>query len=216
MTDPIYPHLADQGQGLDLTPLTIAAAPLNHRERIPATTPTPTTTARPPNPRRWPAVERRGDREGRLLGLQLPGQLDVPEPGSGRLRPDRGRFPSDRHRRFARQRRLPRRSDAPRLTQGTSQVVNQTVHLPSVLPNGQSIPSDALGRIAVLVDPDHDVDETLRSNSLAESAPVPSESSEPMGRAQSPRLPRSGPTWDNHSPPGPSNQRRPRRRSRPL
>ena len=51
-------------------------------------------------------------------------------------------------------------------------MVNQTVHLPSVLPNGQSIPSDALGRIAVLVDPDHDVDETLRSNSLAESAPV--------------------------------------------
>ena len=63
-------------------------------------------------------------------------------------------------------------STLPALTAGASQVVNQTVLLPSVLPNGQSIPSDALGRIAVLVDPDHDVDETLRSNSLAESAPV--------------------------------------------
>jgi hypothetical protein len=63
-------------------------------------------------------------------------------------------------------------STLPALTPGASQVVDQTVLLPSVLPNGVSIPSTSAGRIAVLVDPDHDVDESLRSNSLAESAPV--------------------------------------------
>jgi hypothetical protein len=59
----------------------------------------------------------------------------------------------------------------PALTPGATQILNQTVHLPSALPNGVTIPSTSTGRIAVLVDPDHAVDQTMRSNSLAESAP---------------------------------------------
>jgi hypothetical protein len=60
----------------------------------------------------------------------------------------------------------------PALAPGATQTIDQTVHLPSVLPNGVTIPSISSGRIAVLVDPDHAVDQTLRSNALAESAPL--------------------------------------------
>ena len=102
VADPIYPHVATQGQGLDTTPLTIAPA---------------TNTRDPddhPGPSRRGPVQCCDHVEVGLLGLQLPGQLDVPEPGSDRRRPGGGHVSSDRHRRYAWQRRLPRRIDPPR------------------------------------------------------------------------------------------------------
>jgi hypothetical protein len=160
VANPIYPHVATQGQGLDVTPLTITA-----------TTSSPTPTATPSLPDVAPSnvvVTSKSVFWGYNFqvsaNFQNLGQADAGPIEVMYLLTGTGGSIANAV--------FLGESMLPAMKQGASQVVNQTVHLPSVLPNGQSIPSDALGRIAVLVDPDHVVDQTLRSNSLAESAPV--------------------------------------------
>ncbi len=162
VTNPVYPHVATQGQGLDTAPLTIAAT---------TSAPTPTSTTPPTLPDVAPSnivVTSKAVFWGYNFQVsatfQNLGQAAAPPMEVMYLLTGTGGTLGNAV--FLGEATLPA------LAQGASQIVNQTVHLPSVLPNGQSIPSDALGRIAVLVDPDHDVDESLRSNSLAESAPV--------------------------------------------
>jgi hypothetical protein len=162
VTDPIYPHVPTQGQGLDLTPLTISAN---------TSAPTPTSTTPPPLPDVAPSnvvVTAKSAFWGYNFQVSSTFQ-NLGQTDSGPIEVMyllTGTGGSIANAVFLGEATLPT------MAQGESQVVNQTVHLPSVLPNGQSIPSVSLGRIAVIVDPDHNVDETLRSNSLAESAPV--------------------------------------------
>ena len=162
VTNPIYPHVATQGQGLDLTPITIAAT---------TSAPTPTSTTPPPLPDVAPSnvvVTSKAVFWGYNFQVsstfQNLGQADAPPMEVMYLLTGTGGSLANAI--------FLGESTLPALAQGASQVVNQTVLLPSVLPNGVSIPSTSQGRIAVLVDPDHDIDESLRSNSLAESAPV--------------------------------------------
>jgi hypothetical protein len=57
------------------------------------------------------------------------------------------------------------------LAPGAVAPINQTLQLPSRLPNGVNIGSVGYGRVSVLVDPQDLVNESLRSNSNAISAP---------------------------------------------
>jgi hypothetical protein len=57
------------------------------------------------------------------------------------------------------------------LAAGASQQVNQTLTLPTRLPSGVALNSVGYGRIAVIVDPDNFVNETLKSNNESISAP---------------------------------------------
>jgi hypothetical protein len=179
VTDPIYPHVATQGAGLDLTPITITApastpsattsSSSTTSSSTPSSTPTPTPTPALPNVAPSAvAVTSKAVYWGYNFQVgatfQNLGQSDAPAmevmyllTGSG------GSLASAV---FLGETTLPP------LAKGATEVVSQTVHLPSVLPNGVTIPSSSIGRIAVLVDPDHSIDQTLRSNSLAESGPV--------------------------------------------
>jgi CARDB len=58
------------------------------------------------------------------------------------------------------------------LAANSSQQISQTLSLPSALPSGVSINSATIGRVAVIVDPDQAVDESVRSNDVADSNPV--------------------------------------------
>jgi subtilase family serine protease len=57
------------------------------------------------------------------------------------------------------------------LNPGQTQQVNQTLTLPTRLPNGVTLGSVGYGRIAVILDPNNTVNETLRSNNESISAP---------------------------------------------
>jgi hypothetical protein len=58
------------------------------------------------------------------------------------------------------------------LAANSSQQITQTLSLPSALPSGVTIDSATIGRIAVIVDPDQAIDESVRSNDVAESNPI--------------------------------------------
>jgi hypothetical protein len=57
------------------------------------------------------------------------------------------------------------------LAAGASQQVNESLTLPTRLPSGVSLNSVGYGRIAVIVDPDNFINETLKSNNESISAP---------------------------------------------
>jgi hypothetical protein len=161
-TNPIYPHVANQGQALDTTPITIAAS---------TSTPSPTPAATPALPDVAPSnvvVTSKAVYWGYNFqvsaNFQNLGQADAGPTEVMYLLTGTGGSLANAI--------VLGEATVPPLAQGASQVLNQTVHLPSVLPDGVTIPSTAPGRIAVLVDPDHTVDQSLRSNALAESAPL--------------------------------------------
>jgi hypothetical protein len=90
----------------------------------------------------------------------------------------------------------------PGLQKGTTQAITQTVLLPGKLPSGVSIASVGTGRVAVLVDPDHTLDETLRSNDLAESAPITLKVLGTDGTSKVPTSPAVGTTLGQPQPAG--------------
>jgi hypothetical protein len=170
VTDPIYPHVANQGVGLDSTPITITAstsATTASNTSSPSSSATPTYVLPNVAPSNVVVTSKSvywGYNFQVSANFQNLGQAAAPPieamyilTGTGGNLAN-GVFLGE--------------VTLPALAPGASQIINQTVHLPSVLPNGVTIPSTTTGRIAVLVDPDHAVDQTLRSNSLAESAPL--------------------------------------------
>ncbi len=58
------------------------------------------------------------------------------------------------------------------LKAGFSQEVKQTARIPSRLPNGLLLNGDGIGRILVAIDPENTLDEPLKTNNLASSAPI--------------------------------------------
>lgn len=58
------------------------------------------------------------------------------------------------------------------LKAGFTQTIQQTVQIPTRLPNGLQLNSVGNGRILVWVDPENTVDETIKSNNLSSSAPI--------------------------------------------
>jgi hypothetical protein len=200
VTDPIYPHVASQGTGLDSTPITITA---NTSTPTPSATSSSSSTGTPtvPLPDVAPSnvvVTSKAVYWGYNFQVsatfQNLGQANAPPMEAMYLLTGSGGSLANAV--FLGEVTLPA------LAPGATQIINQTVHLPSVLPNGVTIPSTTTGRIAVLVDPDHAVDQTLRSNSLAESAPLTLRVLGTDGSSTVPTSPPIGTTLGNPQPAG--------------
>jgi hypothetical protein len=58
------------------------------------------------------------------------------------------------------------------LAAGASQQLDPTLTLPARVPNGLTLSSLGFGRIAIVIDPENALDESLKTNNTAESAPV--------------------------------------------
>jgi hypothetical protein len=158
VTNPISPHVANQGAGLDMTPITITST-----SSTPAT-PTELPDMAPSNVVPSAKTVFWGYNFQVSTTIQNLGQA-VTGPFNVRLLMT-GSDGSLAHAIYLGE------ATIPGLQPNTSQQLTQTVHLPNELPNGVSLSSVAVGRIAVLVDPDQAVDQALRSNDLAESGPV--------------------------------------------
>jgi hypothetical protein len=161
VTDPIYPHLANQGAGLDTTSITITPDPNAPADAADPNAPKPdlapsdvTTT---PKNVLW-GYDFQVSTTLENLGLADSGPVRVEFLLTG----TDGQIANSIYL---------GETTLPGLAQGTSQDITQTLHLPNKLPSGVTLPSSVLGRVAVLVDPDRTLDQTLRSNDLAESAP---------------------------------------------
>jgi hypothetical protein len=177
VSDPIYPHVPTQGVALDQAPITITApsattsAPSSSSSATSSSSSSTSSPTAPALPNVAPsnvAVTSKAVYWGYNFQVsatfQNLGQVDAPAMEVMYLLTGSGGSLANAV--FLGETTLPP------LAKGETQTVDQTVHLPSVLPNGVTIPSTTTGRIAVLVDPDHAVDQMLRSNALAESRPV--------------------------------------------
>ncbi len=60
----------------------------------------------------------------------------------------------------------------PNLAPGYSQPINQTLTLPSRLPDGVVLDSVGMGKIVVVADPENVLNETFKNNNVASSAPI--------------------------------------------
>jgi hypothetical protein len=167
ITNPLYPHVANQGQGLDSTPITITANPATPTA-TPTSTPTPTPTPALPDVAPSNIVV---TSKAVFWGYNFQVNANFQNFGQASSGPMEVMYLLTGTGGSLANAIVLGEATLPELAQGATQVLNQTVHLPSTLPSGESIPSTSSGRIAVLVDPDHTVDETVRSNALAESAP---------------------------------------------
>jgi hypothetical protein len=200
VTNPMYPHVASQGAGLDSTPITITAN-TSTPSATATSSPSPSGTATAPLPDVAPSnvvVTSKAVYWGYNFqvsaNFQNLGQAGAPPIEAMYLLTGTGGSLASAV--FLGEVTLPA------LAPGATQIISQTVHLPSVLPNGVTIPSTSTGRIAVLIDPDHTVDQTLRSNSLAESAPLTLRVLGTDGSSTVPTSPPIGTTLGNPQPAG--------------
>jgi hypothetical protein len=157
LTNSSYPHEPDQGTGYDQTPITITTSP---------TSPAPTgalpdlaasSVLAPTGTIRW--------------GQTFPVTTDVQNLGQGDAGSFRVRF------------LLTGQSGSivgaiylgdvtiPGLAAGATQPITQTLQLPNRLPSGVTLNSVGYARVAVMVDPENVINETLKSNDESVSAP---------------------------------------------
>jgi hypothetical protein len=175
VTDPIYPHLPTQGAGLDSIPISIAASATSTPTSSSGDTTTPTTPTPTPTPTTLPDLAPSGvSSSSKTLywGYNFQVSTTIQNLGKADAGPTEVMFLMTGSDGSLANAVFLGETTVPSLAAGTSQQLTQTVNLPSTLPNGVVLSSTGTGRIAVLVDPDHTIDETLRSNDLAESAPV--------------------------------------------
>ena len=60
----------------------------------------------------------------------------------------------------------------PNLAPGYTQPIDQTLTLPSRLPDGVVLDSLGMGKIVVVADPENTLNETFKNNNVASSAPI--------------------------------------------
>jgi hypothetical protein len=157
VTNDLYPHQPDQGLGYDQAAITIT------------TSPTSTATLGPlPD---LAASSVLVSKSSLTWGSTFSVSTDVQNLGQGDAGPFRVRFlltgqgGSFNNAIFL--------GDAmiPGLAAGYNQQVNQTLQLPTRLPAGVTLNNVGYARIAVIVDPENVVNETLKSNDASLSAP---------------------------------------------
>src|SRR5262249_18517916 len=78
------------------------------------------------------------------------------------------------------------------LNSGYVQNIEEDLQLPGRVPNCLSLDSLGVGRIALVIDPEHTVDELLKTNNVAESAPVVLRVLGTDGQSKVPTLPAVG------------------------
>lgn len=157
-TDPMYPHQPSQGTGLDLIPITITTDPNSTAKPAPVTDLAAGAIQAPTDNLAW-------GHSFQVTGtVQNVGQADAGPfhvsflltGANGTL--DRAIYIGG--------------ADVAGLKAGANQDITQTLSLPNRLPSGVTLSSAAIGRIAMIVDPEDVVNDTVRTNNLSESNPV--------------------------------------------
>jgi hypothetical protein len=161
VTDPIAPHQASQGTGLDMTSINITTDP---NSGTPASSTDPLPDLAPSNV----VIGSKSLNWGynfqvattiQNFGQATSGPVEVRFLLTGTTGSiDQGIFLGQ--------------TTLSGLAPNTSQDLTQTVLLPNTLPSGVTVSSATVARIAVVVDPDHLLNESLRTNNIANSAPV--------------------------------------------
>jgi hypothetical protein len=158
VTNPLSPHVANQGTGLDSTPITINSDANTPAPAAALPDLAPTNVTAPSTPVFWGYYFQVGATI-QNIGQAAAGPFNVQFVLTG----------SDGS--LARAIVLGE-TTVDGLAANSSQQISQTLNLPSALPSGVNISSATVGRIAVIVDPDKALDETIRTNDIANSNPV--------------------------------------------
>jgi hypothetical protein len=157
VTNALYPNQPDQGIGLDQTPMTITTDPNSTATAGPLPDLAASSILAPTGSIRW--------------GQSLQVTTDVQNIGQGAAGPFKvfflltGQAGSINNAIYLGQTTLSG------LAVGASQQVNQSLTLPTRLPAGVTLDSVGYARVAVIVDPQNFVNETLKSNNQSISAP---------------------------------------------
>jgi hypothetical protein len=158
VTNDLYPHQPDQGSGYDQAAITIT------------TSPTSTASLGPlPDLAASSVLE---SKSSLTWGSSFPVSTDVQNLGQGEAGPFRVRFLLTGQGGTLNNAIYLGDAAIPGLAAGYSQQINQTLQLPTRLPAGVTLNNVGYARIAVVVDPENVVNETLKSNNAALSAPV--------------------------------------------
>jgi len=163
VTNPVSPHLATGGPGIDQTTVTVNL-PVN----ADGTTTTPDYGTLPDL-----AVGSIGLPAGELnWGKSFQVQTTVQNMGEADPGPFRVRFllvgPSGNTTRSI----VLGDATVPGLAPGYTQSINQTLTLPSRLPSGVVLDSVGSGKLVVVADPENVLNETFKNNNTATSAPI--------------------------------------------
>ena len=164
VTNPLSPHLANQGVGIDMTPITITVDPNSATSTSTSQTSSALPDLAPSNVIVGSKTLNWGYNFQVSTTIQNFGQV-----ASG---PVDVRFLLTGTNGSIDQAIYLGQTTIAALPANSSQNLTQTVLLPNTLPSGVTVSSSTLGRIVVVIDPDHLINESLRSNNVADSAPV--------------------------------------------
>lgn len=157
VTNDLYPNSPTQGAGYDQTPITITTS----------STSTATTGSLPD----LAASSIVGPNGTVRWGQSIPVSTDIQNLGQGAAGPFQVFFVLTGQAGSIDDAIYLGQTTISGLNPGQTQQVDQTVTLPTRLPSGVTLNSVGYGRIAVIVDPDNFINETLKSNNESISAP---------------------------------------------
>ena len=158
LTQPIYPRVADQGPGLDQGPIGISPGPLAGTPQGPTPDLAPSTVVVSQSTLYWGQQFQVGAVIQNVSNVNA-GAFTVRFVATGAAGDvSHGIFLGD--------------VQVASLAANTTTSVLTTVQLPAKLPYGVSIANPAYSQIYAIADPEDDVDESLRGNNMASTAPV--------------------------------------------
>jgi hypothetical protein len=157
LTNKLYPHQPDQGTGFDQTSLTVNANPNPPAPTSPLPDLAASTVLAPTGPLLW--------------GRSFPVTTNVQNLGQGDAGPFLVRFLLTGQAGSTNPSIYLGDATISGLAAGANLQVTQTLQLPNRLPAGMTLNSVGYGRIAVIVDPENAVNESLKSNNETLSAP---------------------------------------------
>jgi hypothetical protein len=157
VTNSSYPHQPDQGTGYDQTPITITTSSTSTATTGPLPDLAASSILAPTGTIRW--------------GQSFPVTTDVQNLGQGDAGSFRVRFLLTGQSGSIVEAIYLGDVTVPGLAAGATQPITQTLQLPNRVPAGVTLNSVGYARVAVMVDPENDINETLKSNNESVSAP---------------------------------------------
>jgi subtilase family serine protease len=175
VTNALYPSSPTQGTGYDQTPITINAATTTITTTNPdgstsTTTSTASTAATGPLPD-LAASSVMLPKSTLSWGTSIPVSTEIQNLGQGAVGPFKVRFILTGQNGSTTDSVFLGDTTINGLAAGASQSLSETLNIPSRAPNGLTLASAGYARIAVIVDPENFVNESLKSNNASLSAP---------------------------------------------
>jgi CARDB len=158
LTNDLYPHQPDQGLGLDQAAITVTTSPTSTATAGPLPDLAASSVLVSSNSLNW--------------GSTFQASTDVENLGQGPAGPFLVRFLLTGQSGSLTDALYLGDATISGLAAGANQQLTESLQLPGRLPNGVTLSSVGYARIAVIVDPENVVNETLKSNNQSISAPI--------------------------------------------